>query len=130
LAPGNIEPHLQIANLLYYSINDYERSVAQLRKCLHSDPDSKPCSKAFRRIKNLQKSIAKAKALQEKRQFNSAAKILVGVGEDTGVIEDVKEDMAEIKNSDYYPPPCPQELLLGLYEMACDSYTEVFPGPH
>lgn len=123
--PGNIDPHLQIANLLYFSVNDYERSVAQLRKCLHSDPDSKPCSKAFRRIKNLEKSVAKAKALKEKRQFNSAAKLLVGVGEEPGVIDEVKEEMVEIKKLGYYSSLCPEELLLELQETACEAYTEV-----
>jgi DnaJ family protein C protein 3 len=123
--PGNIDPHLQIANLLYFSVNNFERSVAQLRKCLHSDPDSKPCSKAFRRIKNLGKSVAEARALKERRQFNSAAKLLVGVGGEAGIIDKVKEDMVEIKKLGYYPPPCPEELLLELQEMACEAYTEV-----
>ncbi|KAF8541895.1 hypothetical protein BDD12DRAFT_827204 [Trichophaea hybrida] len=125
LNPLSIEPHLQIANLLYFSLNDYDRSTAQLRKCLHSDPDSKPCSKLFRRIKTYEKSIVKARDLREKRQWNSANKILMGVGEDTGVIDDVKAEVADLKKDDVINDLCPQSLMADLQEMVCDSFTEM-----
>lgn len=127
LLPGNIDPHLQIANLLYFSVNDYDRSVTQLRKCLHSDPDSKPCSKLFRRIKNLEKSIAKVRTLVEKRQYTSATRLLVGHAGETGLIDEVKEEVADIKKAGYYTSACPEDLLLWLLESACEAYTEVPP---
>lgn len=132
LNPSSIEPHVQIANLLYFSLGDYDRSTAQLRKCLHSDPDSKPCSKLFRRIKTYEKQAAKARGLREKRQWNSANKILLGVGGDAadgdaGVIADVKADIDDLGRggSDSFNEHCPQKLLAGLEEMVCDSFTEV-----
>lgn len=123
--PGDIEPHLQISSLLYFSVNDYDRSVAQLRKCLHSDPDSKPCSKAFRRIKTLNKSLTSINALRTKRQHNSAAKLLVGTPDDEGLIAEVNEELAELKQKGYINDKCPSELLAMLYDITCDSYTEM-----
>ncbi|KAI5806306.1 hypothetical protein EDC01DRAFT_143946 [Geopyxis carbonaria] len=125
LHPSSIDPHLQIANLLYFSMNDYERATAQMRKCLHSDPDSKPCSKLFRRIKNYEKEINKARGLREKRQFNSANKILIGTGEDVGVIAEVKEEVQELHESGSMNDKCPQSLMADLQEMVCDSFTEM-----
>ena len=134
LNPSSTDPHLQIANLLYFSLGDYDRSTAQLRKCLHSDPDSKPCSKLFRRIKTYEKQVAKARGLREKRQWNSANKILLGVGTakgaadadaDAGVIADVKADIDDLRRSDTLNEHCPQTLLAGLDEMVCDSFSEV-----
>ncbi|PWW72112.1 TPR-like protein, partial [Tuber magnatum] len=125
LLPGDIDPHLQIANLLYFSVNDYDRSVAQLRKCLHSDPDSKPCSKLFRRIKNLEKSVANVRTLVEKRQYTSATRLLVGHAGETGLINEVREEVANIKKAGYYTSACPKDLLLWLLETACEVYTEV-----
>jgi DnaJ family protein C protein 3 len=125
LTPSDTTPHIQIANLLFFSMNDFDRSTAQLRKCLHSDPDSKPCSKLLRRIKNYDKSVKKAKELREKRQFNSANKVLLSLGEDTGVIDDVKEEIAELEKDGIINARCPLTLLADLEEMACDSFTEV-----
>lgn len=128
LNPSSIDPHLQIANLLYFSLADYDRSTAQLRKCLHSDPDSKPCSKLFRRIKTYEKQVAKARGLREKRQWNSANKILLGKGDadaDAGVIADVKAEIDDLRGSDTLNEHCPQTLLAGLEEMVCDSFIEV-----
>jgi DnaJ family protein C protein 3 len=125
LNPSSIEPHLQTANLLFFSLNDYDRSTAQLRKCLHSDPDSKPCSKLFRRIKTYEKLLVNVRGLREERLWNSANKILMGVGEDTGVIDDVKEDIADLKKDGIINEHCPQALMADLQEMVCDGFTEV-----
>ncbi|KAH0609541.1 uncharacterized protein H6S33_013027 [Morchella sextelata] len=125
LNPGDTKPHLQISSLLYFTVNDFDRSVAQLRKCLHSDPDSKPCSKAFRRIKSLNKSLASIEALRAKRQHNSAVKLLVGTPDDIGLIAEIKEELAELKEKAYINDKCPNELLAKLYDIACDSYTEM-----
>ena len=127
LSPASTDPHIQIANLLYFSLNDYERSTAQLRKCLHSDPDSKPCSKLFRRIKTYEKAIGKARGLRQKRQFTGANKVLLGNGDqdDLGVIEEVKAEVADLKKNHVVNSKCPQTLLADLNEMVCDGYSEV-----
>lgn len=125
LNPSSLDAHIQIAALLYFATNDYERAVAQLRKCLHSDPDSKPCSKSFRRIKSLNKSIATVNTFRGKRQFNSAAKLLVGVGDEEGIIDEVKEEIQAYKEAGFINDVCPQDLLASLLEITCEAYTEM-----
>ncbi|KAI5807787.1 hypothetical protein BZA77DRAFT_330649 [Pyronema omphalodes] len=112
LNPGNTDPHLQIANILYWSLNDFDKSTAQLRKCLHSDPDSKSCSKLLRRIKNTEKAIGKARKSREQRMWNSANKVLLGDGEDTGILDDVKADLDELMKDD-------------LQDMICNNFVEM-----
>lgn len=125
ISPRSIEPHLQISSMLFYSIGDMDKGIEQMRKCLRSDPDSKACSRLFRREKQLDKVMKQVTALREKRQFNSATKLLVGSGEDQGLIQDIKEDIAEAKASGRIHKQCPDELYGSLIEMACDLYTEV-----
>lgn len=106
-------------------MHDFDRSTAQLRKCLHSDPDSKPCSKLLRRIKNHGKAVNMAKDVREKRQWNTANKVLLGVADETGVIDDIKEDVADLKKEGIINEKCPQTLLGDLQEMVCEDFTEV-----
>lgn len=125
ISPQSIEPHLQISSMLFYSTGDLDKGIEQMRKCLRSDPDSKACSRLFRREKQLDKILKQVITLREKRQFNSAAKLLVGTGEDQGLIQDIKEDIAEAKASGTIHRNSPDELYGSLIEMTCDSYTEV-----
>lgn len=125
ISPSSIEPHLQISAMLFYSIGDMDKGIEQMRKCLRSDPDSKACSKLFRREKQLDKVMKQIIALREKRQHNSATKLLVGSGEDQGLIQDIKEEIAEAKASGNIHKQSPDELYGSLIEMTCDSYTEV-----
>ena len=125
LSPQSIEPHLQISSMLFYSIGDMDKGVEQMRKCLRSDPDSKACSKLFRREKQLDKMMKQVIAFKDKRQFNSATKLLVGSGGEQGLIQDVKEDIAAAKASGHIHPKSPDELYCNLIEMTCECYTEV-----
>ncbi|KAI9787656.1 MAG: hypothetical protein M1839_000187 [Geoglossum umbratile] len=125
ISPGSIEPHLQISATMFYSMADPEKALAQVRRCLHSDPDSKPCSKLFRREKILDKVFTKIKQFVEKRQFNSAAKLLVGVGDDVGLIQDVRDDIKEFKELGYIHKNSPEGLLQTLIEMTCEAYGEM-----
>ncbi|KAI9879236.1 MAG: hypothetical protein M1830_009167 [Pleopsidium flavum] len=125
ISPGLIEPHLQISSMLFYALGDTERGIAQMRKCLHSDPDSKACSKLFRREKQLDKVLKKVNTLKEKRQFNSATKLLVSVGEDTGLIQDVKDDVEEARQAGIVHKNSPNELYISLIEMTCEFYSEM-----
>lgn len=125
ISPQSIEPHLQISSMLFYSTGDMEKGIEQMRKCLRSDPDSKACSRLFRREKQLDKVMKQITSLREKRQFNSATKLLVGTGEDQGLIQDIKEDVAEAKAAGKIHKNSPDELYGSLVEMTCDAYTEV-----
>ena len=129
IAPGSIDPHLQISSMMFYSLGDTEKGLSQIRKCLHSDPDSKVCSRLYRQEKRLEKVLKQTRTMKEKRQYNSAVKLLVGSGEDTGLIDDVKADVAEAKAAGTIHKNSPNELYSSLIEMACDCYTEVYLLP-
>ena len=122
---GSIEPHLQISAMLFYSMADTERGLDQIRKCLHADPDSKPCSKLFRREKAVEKRLKGVRQLMDKRQFNGAVKLLVKTGEDAGLIQDVKDEVHELREVGTIHQKAGDELYVILVEMTCQAYTEV-----
>ncbi|KAL1983090.1 hypothetical protein VTN96DRAFT_503 [Rasamsonia emersonii] len=122
ISPGSVEPHLQISSMLFYALGDTDRGVAQIRKCLHSDPDSKACSRLFRRQKQLVKRLEKLLNLMEKRKFSNAANLMVGNQEESGLIEDVKQDVKEARESGLIHPKAPDNLYIFLIESACEAY--------
>ncbi|RPA76045.1 TPR-like protein [Ascobolus immersus RN42] len=121
---SNTDTHIQIADLLFYSQNDPERALKQIKRCLHSDPESKPCKKVFRRIKNHSKAIKKIDDNFESKQFTSAGKLLAGHKDEPGLIAEVKEDVEELKKDNILNDKAPQELLAKLVEQACTAFTE------
>lgn len=125
ISPSAVKPHMQISTMMFYSMADTDKGIEQMRKCLRSDPDSKTCSKLFRREKQLDKISKQASGLKEKRQFNSAVKLLVGTAEDPGLMQDVKEDVKELKDAGYIHKNSPDFLYSNLVEMTCECYTEV-----
>ncbi len=125
-AQGSTEPHLQISAMLFYSLAETERGMAQIRKCLHSDPDSKVCSRLFRREKSVDKRLAKVKSLMEKRQFAGAAKVLIKTSEDDlGLVQDVRDDIKELREEGIIHQKAPDGLVGVVVELACEAYTEV-----
>ena len=125
ISPSDIDPHLQISTQLFYSVGDTEKGIEQMRRCLRSDPDSKACSSLFRREKQLDKVLKKIQSLEQKRQFNSAVKLLIGSGEDQGLIKDIKDDVEEARTAGTIHPNSPQDLYASLEEMTCSFYVEV-----
>ena len=125
ISPSSIQPHLQMSNMMFYSIGDTDKGIEQMRKCLRSDPDSKTCSKLFRREKQLDKLLKQIQGLREKRQYNSAVKLLVGTGDDPGLLQDVKDDVKEAKEAGHIHKNSPDELYSSLVEMTCECYSEV-----
>ena len=125
LSPRSIDPHLQISSMLFYSVGDTEKGLAQIRKCLHSDPDSKACSKLYRREKQVDKLLKQVHDLKGKRQFSSAVKVLVGAADDTGVIDMIKEDVREAKAASTIHTNSPNELYASIIETTCEIFVEV-----
>jgi DnaJ family protein C protein 3 len=128
ISPGLVDPHMQIASMLFYSVGDLEKGIAQTRKCLHSDPDSKSCQKLFRRQKKVDKAYGQIKQNMDMRMFNSAVKILVGSGDATGLIQDVKEDVQAAKEAGSIHQNSPNALYTTLVEITCEAYREVCPS--
>jgi DnaJ family protein C protein 3 len=125
IAPGLVEPHLQISSMLFYALGDTDRGVAQIRKCLHSDPDSKACSRLFRREKQIVKRLEQLLGFMEKRKFSNAANLMVGNEEESGLIEDVRHDVEEARESGLIHPRAPDNLYIFLIESACEAYRGV-----
>lgn len=126
ISPGSTAPYMQMSSMLFYCVGDTEKGMEQIRKCLHSDPDSKACSKLYRQEKQVDKAMKQINALKDKRQLNSAVKLLIGGGEETGLIQDVKEAVRSGKESGSIHQNSPDELYATLIELACELYTDVF----
>ena len=128
LSPRSVNPHLQISSMLFYSVGDREKGLAQIRKCLHSDPDSKACSKLYRREKQVDKLLKQVYDLKEKKKFSNAVKVLAGAADDTGLIDMIKEDVRDAKVAGTIPKNSPNELYASIVETACELYVEVCSG--
>lgn len=125
MQPGLTRPHLQISSTLFYALRDTERGLVQIKKCLHSDPDSKECSKLFRREKQLDKVLAKVNKYFEKKQFSFGVKLLIPSADEQGLIADVKEDVKKLREDGIIPDKAPNELVSRVVEMACEAYFEM-----
>ncbi|KIV81960.1 hypothetical protein PV11_04106 [Exophiala sideris] len=122
--PGLVEPHLQISAMMFYSLGDTERGLIQVKKCLHSDPDSKPCKSLFREEKAILKEIENVKTLMEKRQSNSAAKVLVGKGteDEPGLLMELKTNIDAHRSSGIIHHKAPSDLYTMHVEKTCEAY--------
>ncbi len=125
IASGSTEPHLQISAMSFYSLGENDKGLSQLARCLQSDPDSKACMKLRKREKALDKRVKKVKQLMEKRQFNSAAQQMIPMGDDPGLIQEVKEDAEKYKGEGVIHAKAPSGLYASLVEMTCESFMEV-----
>lgn len=122
--PGSIEPHIQISAMLFYSLGDTDRGLAQIKKCLHSDPDSKPCKSLFREEKVIAKQVDKLNTLISKAQYNSASKLLVGVAteDEPGLLSELKTNIAALRESGAIHPRATSGLYDDLIEKTCQCY--------
>ncbi|KAJ8104510.1 hypothetical protein ONZ43_g7814 [Nemania bipapillata] len=125
MRPGDTTPHLKISATTFYGLGDMTQGLAQIRKCLHSDPDSKTCKKLMKQEKSVEKTWAKVNKALEKKQPLSGVKLLVPSGEDDkGLIEEVKAQISELKKDGVIPEKAPSVLLTQLVEAACQAYYE------
>ncbi|KAL8713926.1 MAG: hypothetical protein Q9220_002072 [cf. Caloplaca sp. 1 TL-2023] len=125
IAPESVEPHLQISSMMFYSVGDMDKGLAQIRKCLHSDPENKACSKLYRRERQIEKTMKQITAFKDKRQYNSAVKLLVPTGEDVGLLQEIKEEIDAGKEAGHIHQNSPNDLYGKLVEMTCELYTEM-----
>ncbi|KAI0399095.1 DnaJ domain-containing protein [Xylaria palmicola] len=124
MRPGDTTPHLKISATTFYGLGDMNQGLAQIRKCLHSDPDSKTCKKLMRQEKSVEKTWTRVNKALEKKQPMSGVKLLVPSGEGKGLIDEVKEQVAELKKEGIIPEKAPSALLTQLVEAACQAYYE------
>lgn len=125
MLPGQTEPHVQISVITYYALADLEHGMDQLRKCLHSDPDSKRCKTLYRREKTLDKQMTQVNKFFDKKQYASSLKVLLPAGEDVGLVQEIREDVKELREAGTIPEKAPNELETKAVEMVCEAYHEV-----
>ncbi|KAF2792106.1 TPR-like protein [Melanomma pulvis-pyrius CBS 109.77] len=123
---GDTGPHLQSSAMAFYSLGETEKGIKHIAQCLQSDPDSKACMKLRRREKNLEKELKKVRQFLEKRQFASAARLLINRGEeDPGLMKEVKDDFKDYTEQGYIHKNSPEGLYTNLVEMTCEAYMEM-----
>lgn len=125
MSPAMVEPHLQMSSMLFYSLGDSDRGLAQIRKCLHADPDSKPCNRLYRRERKLVKQLEKMQTALGARKFSNAVNLMVGDIESGGLIADIRVDVAEARQAGHIHRLAPDNLYTSLVEKTCEAYREV-----
>lgn len=129
ISPGLVEPHLQMSSMLFYALGDTDRGLAQIRRCLHTDPDSKPCNRLYKRERQISKLLGKMHRALEARKFSNVVQITVGDGDDSGLIADVQADVAEAREAGHIHPKASNNLYISLVERTCEAYREVCDPP-
>ncbi|KAI1349264.1 DnaJ domain-containing protein [Xylaria sp. FL0043] len=124
IRPGDTGPHLKISATTFYGLGDMNQGLAQIRKCLHSDPDSKTCKKLMKQEKSVEKTWTKVNKALEKKQPMSGVRLLVPTGEGKGLIDELKDQIAELKRDGIIPEKAPSALLTQAVEAACQAYYE------
>ncbi|KAH8891673.1 DnaJ-domain-containing protein [Thozetella sp. PMI_491] len=124
MKPGDITPHIVISSLTFYALGDLENGMTAIRKCLHSDPESKACKKLLKDEKAIDKKLQKATKSLDKGQPMTAVRHLVPTGDDQGLIQDVKDQVQALKGDGMIPQSAGNALVARLVEMACQAYFE------
>lgn len=125
MRPGDTTPHVVISATVFYGLGDMDGGIAQARKCLHSDPESKICKKLLKQEKAIQKTHATVRRQLEREQPTTAGRTLVGHGDDAGLISDIKKHTDELGESGSIPQNISLRLYRDVIEMACQAYSEV-----
>lgn len=112
------DPAITAAKLLFYSSYDTAGATAQLKKCLHFDPDQKECKALFRKLRRLGGDVQKADDALEKRMWIKSRQAV------EGLLPSVQEDYTELERSRLLVESSPRLLLLHLYEAACKASQE------
>lgn len=122
--PGQVDPHLQISAMLFYSLGDTKPALDQIKKCLHSDPDSKPCKRLFREEKAILKQVDEIQTLMDKKQYNSASKLLIGKGteDEPGLLSELETNINEHRSSGIIHAKAASELYINMLEKTCEAY--------
>ncbi|CAK7245897.1 MAG: hypothetical protein STHCBS139747_007502 [Sporothrix thermara] len=127
LKPGDISPHLVISAINFYALGDLEKGMSHVRKCLQSDPDSKQCRALLRQEKAVEKTVAKIEKAFVKKQPSTGTMQLIASGENPGLLQEVKDQVALLREENILPAASPNRLLSRLTSMTCQGFYEVRP---
>ncbi|KAH7325129.1 heat shock protein, Hsp40, DnaJ [Stachybotrys elegans] len=124
MKPGDTTPHVVISATTFYALGDLDNGIAQIRKCLHSDPDSKVCKKLHKRQRLIQKVMTKAEGQLTKGQTTTAGRTLVGTEDDPGVVSMIRDEVKELREAGTIPPEASTKLYNIAVDMVCQAYVE------
>ena len=119
------EAYQKISATYFFALDESENGLSHIRKCLHSDPDSRSCSKLLKNEKAIDKQLKKVKDLMDKHSYNGAVKLLIPSAEDPGLLKEVVEATESLKEQGLIPKQALGQLYNRLIELTCEAYTEV-----
>ncbi|ORY91754.1 hypothetical protein BCR35DRAFT_299071 [Leucosporidium creatinivorum] len=85
-------------------------ALLPVKRCLSSDPDSKPCRGAFKSLKALEKELAKLRNWVDGARWTEAAVVLAGSSKSEGVIKTVKSLISQYQQPLPTSPDAPAPL--------------------
>jgi len=129
MKPGDTRPHVVISAVTFYALGDLQAGMAAIRKCLHSDPDSKVCKKLLKQEKAVEKTWGKVNKALDKGQSMTAVRQLVPTADDEGLIKEVKDQVEALRADETIPKAVGNVLVARLVDMACQAYYEVRRPP-
>ncbi|EQK98491.1 DnaJ and TPR domain protein [Ophiocordyceps sinensis CO18] len=124
MRPGDTDPRVLISATTFYGLGDFDNGLAQIRKCLHSDPDSKVCKKLHKQQKLIQKTYTKAQGQLNKGQSTTAGRTLIGNAEEPGLVAKIREQVEELRQDGRIPAKARTRLYEQAVEMVCQAYSE------
>lgn len=124
IQPSLLEPHVHMSSMQMYSLGQVDQALAQVKKCLQSDADYKPCKALFKEEKSLSKALKRVDDLIASRKYNQASKQLTGSTPDTepGLLVDIKTSFAARKEDGYIHPSAASGLYMMYLEKTCEAY--------
>ncbi len=125
MKPGDTQPHVVISAINFFALGDLTKGMAQIRKCLHSDPDAKVCKKMLKQMKAIEKTMAKVNKAFSKNQPSTGTKYLIASGEDEGLVKEVKDTVKALREDGTIPAAAPDQLVSSLVGLTCQGYYEV-----
>jgi len=125
MKPGDTSPHVKISAIQFYALGELQEGMASIRKCLHSDPESKECKRMLKIEKQVDKVVQKVTKALEKNQHMTAVRQLVPSTDGEGLIKEVKDQVHMLREDGTIPKAAGNVLIARLVEMACQAYHEV-----
>ncbi|KAG6018452.1 hypothetical protein E4U43_007660 [Claviceps pusilla] len=124
LRPGKTDPHVLISATTFYGLADMDSGLAQIRKCLHSDPELKVCKILHKQEKRMQKAVSKVESQLSRGQITMAGRVLVGTVDEPGLLPDLRVQIDELKREGRIPTNARIKLYEKMVGMVCQAYFE------
>ena len=123
---GNTEPSpTNLRHDLLLPRRDRQGYHCHLQVSPTTTPTTRLCAKLRKSEKYIDRTLKKFNTFFEKRQFASAVKLLIPHSDEPGLLQEVKDDIANWRAAGYIHPTAPDGLYGHLVERTCEAYTEM-----